>query len=72
MLRKRSAVDRRSFPAGTVLRSLGQNPTFEELQEMVNEVDEDGNGEVTDQRAANKLVCRLHLTLNVRSSIHGR
>jgi calmodulin len=31
---------------GTVLRSLGQNPTHEELNEMVAEVDEDGNGEV--------------------------
>ena len=27
---------------GTVMRSLGQNPTEEELQEMINEVDEDG------------------------------
>ena len=32
--------------AGTVLRSLGQNPTHDELQEMVAEVDENGNGEV--------------------------
>ena len=31
---------------GTVLRSLGQNPTEQELQEMINEVDADGNGEV--------------------------
>ena len=27
---------------GTVMRSLGQNPTEEELQEMINEVDVDG------------------------------
>ena len=27
---------------GTVMRSLGQNPTEIELQEMINEVDEDG------------------------------
>ena len=32
--------------AGTVLRSLGQNPTHDELQEMVAEVDENGNGEI--------------------------
>jgi Ca2+-binding EF-hand superfamily protein len=29
-----------------VLRSLGQNPTQQELDEMVAEFDEDGNGEV--------------------------
>lgn len=27
---------------GTVMRSLGQNPTEGELQDMINEVDEDG------------------------------
>jgi calmodulin len=27
---------------GTVMRSLGQNPTESELQDMINEVDEDG------------------------------
>ena len=31
---------------GTVMRSLGQNPTEEELQEMINEVDEDGGGSI--------------------------
>jgi calmodulin len=28
---------------GTVMRSLGQNPTEIELQDMINEVDEDGD-----------------------------
>ena len=28
------------------MKSLGQNPSDEELQEMVNEVDVDGNGEI--------------------------
>ena len=31
---------------GTVMRSLGQNPTEAELQDMVNEVDKDGTGSI--------------------------
>ena len=31
---------------GTVLRSLGQNPTEYELQDMINEIDADGNGTI--------------------------
>ncbi|CAJ2631498.1 unnamed protein product [Trifolium pratense] len=31
---------------GTAMRSLGENPTLEELQIMVNEVDTDGNGTI--------------------------
>ncbi len=32
---------------GNVMRALGQNPTEADLQEMINEVDGDGNGTVT-------------------------
>ncbi|CCA71196.1 probable Calmodulin [Serendipita indica DSM 11827] len=31
---------------GTVMRSLGQNPSDSELQDMINEVDADGNGTI--------------------------
>lgn len=35
---------------GTVMRSLGQNPTEGELQDMVNEVDADGNNNIYNRR----------------------
>lgn len=34
---------------GTVMRSLGQNPSQQELLEMINEVDGDGNGTIDFQ-----------------------
>ncbi|XP_013421070.1 calmodulin-A [Lingula anatina] len=35
-----------SAELGTVMRSLGQNPTDDDLRDMVNEVDADGNGTI--------------------------
>ena len=31
---------------GTVMKSLGQNPTEAELQDMINEVDSEGKGQI--------------------------
>ena len=39
---------------GTVMRSLGQNPTEAELQDMVNEVDADGNGTIGAHQFPNR------------------
>ena len=40
---------------GTVMRSLGQNPTEEELHEMINEVDVDGEKTLNFIR-----ICKFH------------
>lgn len=39
---------------GKVMRMLGQNPTPEELQEMIDEVDEDGRSTPTKQGRGKK------------------
>ena len=31
---------------GTVMRTLGENPTEDELQDLINKFDEDGNGTI--------------------------
>ncbi|KAF7327872.1 Calmodulin [Mycena kentingensis (nom. inval.)] len=47
---------------GTVMRSLGQKPTQEELQDMINEVDADGNGTVDFLEFLTLMVKKFHET----------
>ncbi|XP_053388872.1 uncharacterized protein LOC123524074 [Mercenaria mercenaria] len=45
---------------GTVMRSLGQNPTDTELRDMINEVDIDGNGEIDFGEFLEMMAKRCH------------
>ena len=44
---------------GTVMRSLGQNPSESELQDMINEVDADNNGTIDFPGMAARDRCRI-------------
>lgn len=46
---------------GTVMRSLGQNPTEAELQDMINEVDADGNGTIDFPEFLTMMVTPPHI-----------
>ena len=47
---------------GTVMRSLGQNPTEAELQDMINEVDADGNGTIDFPEFLNLMARKMKVT----------
>lgn len=44
---------------GTVMRTLGQNPTEEELEQMIKEVDVDGNGEIDFEEFCSLMVKKM-------------
>ena len=48
---------------GTVMRSLGQNPTEAELQDMINEVDADGNGTIDFPEFLNLMARKMKVQL---------
>ncbi|XP_060606890.1 calmodulin-beta-like [Ruditapes philippinarum] len=45
---------------GKVMRSLAQNPTDQELRDMINEVDVDGNGEIDFSEFVEMMSKRAH------------
>lgn len=50
---------------GTVMRSLGQNPSESELQDMINEVDADNNGSIDFPGMSKvEVLDRYHLRAN--------
>ncbi|KAK5797983.1 hypothetical protein VI817_004274 [Penicillium citrinum] len=54
---------------GTVMRSLGQNPSESELQDMINEVDADNNGTIDfpDSHMPISLIIKPFVKMNIDS-----
>ncbi|KAF2543834.1 hypothetical protein F2Q68_00031970 [Brassica cretica] len=46
----------------TVIRSLDQNPTEQELQDMINEIDSDGNGTIEFSEFLNLMANKIQET----------
>lgn len=56
----------------TVIRSLGQTPTEEELLDMIKEVDADGNGTIEFGEFLNLMARKMKVIINnYLSTIHG-
>lgn len=51
---------------GTVMRSLGQNPTEAELQDMISEVDADGNGTIDFPEFLNLMARKMKVRLGLK------
>lgn len=58
----------------TVIRSLDQNPTEEELQDMISEVDADGNGTIEFDEFLNLMARKMKVIklFSLHFSIHYR
>lgn len=60
---------------GIVMRSLGQNPTEKELQELINGADDDASGTIDFQEflnlMANKLKVSIRASIGVGSYLGG-
>lgn len=52
---------------GTVIRSLDQNPTEEELHDMINEVDIDGNGTIEFAEFLNLMANKMKVSYLILS-----
>ena len=56
---------------GTVLRMLGQTPTEAELQDMINEVDADGNGAIDFPEFCDLVYVELHDDIGLPHTLYN-